>query len=567
VAPYHPVQVVRRLRDAHETPLHGAEQLPPPKFAFLDAHTRLGFVGVEQFGVVAHTGNRAATTETPRANAHPPQVFGRITDMSQLPVEHGVQTLGADDDVSEPEVPVDQTPIPRCRTIGLEPTKCDFESRMRLAGLVHQLHVLGNLVLTIETIDRRVIDTMDLGHRTTDLRCEPWPCGTKGVVTQDLACDGLAFDRSHHHEGLTQRIRRHSTRAGDDLGDGHTRSVCSLENGYFDMHVTRGSRSLALKDERVFADGEAPRLAGRTARESVDRRHTAGKTGGRHHVTHRIAQCRVDRFHHGKTLPLRRVTPALELRHISLHRDATTILDDVSWTVRPGEHWIVLGANGSGKTSLVRIAALYLHPSAGEVVVTGERLGDTDVRSLRRRVAYMSAAFATELRPQLRAFEVVMTAKNAALEPWWHTYDDSDRQRAVECLERLGVEHLADREVSTLSSGEQQRVFLARTRMNDPAVVLLDEPSGRLDLGGREQLVRALDDTIASDPKLASAIVTHHVDEIPTRATHLLALKRGRLLGRGPIGETLTNELLSDTFEFPLRVEHRDDGRFSARPD
>ena len=260
------------------------------------------------------------------------------------------------------------------------------------------------------------------------------------------------------------------------------------------------------------------------------------------------------------------MTPALELRGISLHRDTNTILDDVSWSVLPGEHWIILGSNGSGKTSLVRIAALYLHPSAGEVVVTGERLGDTDVRSLRRRVAYMSAAFATELRPQLRAFEIVMTAKNAALEPWWHTYDDADRNRAIACLDRLGVAHLADREVSTLSSGEQQRVFLARTRMNDPAVVLLDEPSGRLDLGGREQLVRAIDESIAADARLASAIVTHHVDEIPTRATHLLALKHGRAIARGPIGDVLTDELLTDTFEFPLRVERRDDGRFSARP-
>ena len=268
-----------------------------------------------------------------------------------------------------------------------------------------------------------------------------------------------------------------------------------------------------------------------------------------------------------KRYPSRSVSSALELRNISLHRDATAILDSVTWTVLPGEHWIILGANGSGKTSLMRIAALYLHPSAGEVVVAGERLGTTDVRSLRRRVAYMSAAFAAELRPQLRAFEVVMTAKHAALEPWWHIYDDADRARSVACLEQLGVAHLSDREISTLSSGEQQRVFLARTRMNDPAVVLLDEPSGRLDLGGREHLVRAIDETIASDPNLATAIVTHHVDEIPTRATHLLALKRGKPIANGPIATTLTNELLSETFDFPLRVAHRDDGRFSARPD
>lgn len=332
------------------------------------------------------------------------------------------------------------------------------------------------------------------------------------------------------------------------------------------MHVSRRPRTLALQDERFATNDEMPCLARCSARQSRERRDSPGDTRPVQDVTQGFAQRGVSGIRHGRTLPFTQVGPALELRNVSLNRDSTVILDNVDWIAHPGQHWIILGANGSGKTSLMRIAALYLHPSAGEVIVTGERLGDTDVRTLRRRVAYMSAAFATELRPQLRAFEVVMTAKHAALEPWWHSYDETDRRRAIVCLEHMGVDHLAEREISTLSSGEQQRVFLARTRMNAPAIVLLDEPSGRLDLGGREQLVRAIDDTIASDPNLASAIVTHHVDEIPTKATHLLALKRGKVLDGGPIGETLTSDLLSTIFEFPLRVERRTDGRFSARP-
>lgn len=255
----------------------------------------------------------------------------------------------------------------------------------------------------------------------------------------------------------------------------------------------------------------------------------------------------------------------LELRHVSLQRDDKSVLNDINWAISSGEHWIVLGANGSGKTSLLRIAALYTHPSAGEVFVLNQRLGDMDVRSARRHVAYNSASFSAEIRPQLLAYEVVMTAKNAALETWWHSYDAVDRARAHDCLEQMGVGHLAEREMTSLSSGEQQRVFLARTRMTDPAIVLLDEPSGRLDLGGREQLVRALDDAIDAHSDLASAIVTHHVDEIPAGATHLLALRGGRIESAGPIGEVLTDDLLSHVFDWPLRVERLPSGRFSAR--
>ena len=194
---------------------------------------------------------------------------------------------------------------------------------------------------------------------------------------------------------------------------------------------------------------------------------------------------------------------ALHLDRIVMRRGATTILDDVSLSVGSGERWIVLGANGSGKTTLLRVAAMYEHPTAGHVEVLGERLGRTDVRELRRRIGYASAALADQLRPALRALDAVRTARFAALEPWWHTYTPDDDDRASACLDRMGVGAFAERELGTLSSGERQRVLLARTLMNDPAIVLLDEPSARLDLGGREQLVVALDE-LAGDPTAAA---------------------------------------------------------------
>ncbi len=254
----------------------------------------------------------------------------------------------------------------------------------------------------------------------------------------------------------------------------------------------------------------------------------------------------------------------LHLDRIVMRRGTTTILDDVSFTVRRGERWLILGANGSGKTSLLRVAALYEHPTSGTVDVLGERLGRTDVRVLRRRVGYASAALADQLRPSLCALDVVRTARYAALEPWWHTYTASDDEHARACLDRMGVGGFADREISTLSSGERQRVLLARTLMNDPAVVLLDEPSARLDLAGREQLVAALDD-LATDPAAPpSVVVTHHVDDIPPTSTHVMLLREGRVLRAGPLADVLDAAALSETFGLALELERRPNGRFSA---
>lgn len=257
-------------------------------------------------------------------------------------------------------------------------------------------------------------------------------------------------------------------------------------------------------------------------------------------------------------------TPALELDSIAFVRNGRRILDGVDLRVEHDERWLVLGANGSGKTTLLRIAAMYEHPSSGSVSVLGETLGRTDVRQLRRRVGYASAALAAQFRSELAARDIVMTAKHAALEPWWHRYDDADREQAAGCLHRMDVGDLADRSFGTLSSGEQQRVLLARTLMNDPGVVLLDEPSARLDLGGREQLVAALGELATQVGGPPFVLVTHHVDEVPEGVTHALLLRDGRAVAQGRIEDALTADTLSECFGMDLALERRADGRLSA---
>jgi iron complex transport system ATP-binding protein len=254
----------------------------------------------------------------------------------------------------------------------------------------------------------------------------------------------------------------------------------------------------------------------------------------------------------------------LVLDRVRLRRGSTIILDDISLTVRAGERWLLLGPNGSGKSSLLRVAALYEHPTAGTVEVFGERLGRTDVRELRRRIGYSSAALAEQLRPALGVLDVVRTARYAALEPWWHRYTPADDRRALECLDRMGVVRFAGRELGTLSSGERQRVLLARTLMNEPAVVLLDEPSARLDLAGREQLVVALDE-LAADPESPPLVfVTHHVDDVPATMTHAVLLRAGRVLAQGPPRDVLDASTLSACFGLDLCLERRPDGRLTA---
>ena len=253
----------------------------------------------------------------------------------------------------------------------------------------------------------------------------------------------------------------------------------------------------------------------------------------------------------------------LELRGVSVIRSGRPILDSLDWTVRAGERWAIIGPNGSGKTTLLQIASTYLWPSRGAVRVLGAELGNVDARELRRAIGYVSPALAAQIDPDLAAVDVVMTARHAALAPWWHTFSDDDRSRALKLLEIMGCGSLSERTFGTLSSGERQRLLIARTLMTQPDLLLLDEPAAGLDLGAREALIGRLTDLAASREPAAIALVTHHVEEIPTGFTHALVLAGGRAVAAGRIRDALASEILSEAYGLPLDVD-ASNGRFRA---
>jgi iron complex transport system ATP-binding protein len=257
------------------------------------------------------------------------------------------------------------------------------------------------------------------------------------------------------------------------------------------------------------------------------------------------------------------VTAVLDLADVSLRIDGHSVLRGIDWVVRPGERWVVLGPNGAGKTSLLRIASLQCHPSAGRVEVLGHRLGEVDVRRLRIRVGLVSAAVIDALRTTTTAIEAVASALYGALVPWWSTVTDADWDRARRQLDRFGVRGVADQTFGSLSSGERQRVLLARALVTDPDLVLLDEPAAGLDLGAREDLVTLLG-RLATDPAAPpSVLVTHHVEEIPPGTTHALLLRDGGTSAQGELGAVLTDAGLSACFGMDLALSTRD-GRWAA---
>lgn len=258
------------------------------------------------------------------------------------------------------------------------------------------------------------------------------------------------------------------------------------------------------------------------------------------------------------------MTEVLRLSNVSLRRDNNPILSDINWTVNGDERWVVLGPNGAGKTSLVTIAAARMHPSEGDAVVLGEKLGEADTQDLRTRVGLSSAALADRIPDDENVRDVVMTAAHGVTGRWREEYDPVDEERAEALLAAFGMLDFVDREFWTLSEGERKRVQIGRALMTDPELLLLDEPGAGLDLAGREELLAALSELAGDRRSPALVLVTHHVEEIPPNFTHAMLMREGEIVAAGPLRETLTSENLSRAYAMDVKL-HEFEGRWTAR--
>lgn len=254
----------------------------------------------------------------------------------------------------------------------------------------------------------------------------------------------------------------------------------------------------------------------------------------------------------------------VDFRGVDLRRGGNTLVGPVDWRVELDERWVILGPNGAGKTSLLRMAAAEVHPSSGIAYLLGERLGTVEKRELSTRIGVSAPALTERVPADELVSDVVMSAGYSVVGRWRESYDDVDREQALDSLESMGAEHLADRRFGTLSEGERKRVMISRALMTDPELLLLDEPAAGLDLGGREELVARLS-VLAADPDApATVLITHHVEEIPDGFTHAMVLAEGGVVAQGLLTDVLTAENLSAAFRQQIVLDTVD-GRYFAR--
>ena len=250
--------------------------------------------------------------------------------------------------------------------------------------------------------------------------------------------------------------------------------------------------------------------------------------------------------------------PLLEFREVSYEATGCKILDRVSWTLRSNEHWALLGPNGSGKTTLLRLATGFIWPNAGGSIWRCGR-PCTDLRLLRRSIGWVAHHLTKLVPPHERAIDTVLSGRFAQ---WGlrsaarSRLTSEDYLRAASQVEQLAIGPIQDRHFGHLSQGEQQRVLIARARMADPLLILLDEPCAGLDPGARERLLEDLRVWMTSPQAPSVVFVTHHVEEILPPMEYTMVLNNGQVECSDLTKKIVNAKLLSEVFQTtPNRIE------------
>jgi len=244
----------------------------------------------------------------------------------------------------------------------------------------------------------------------------------------------------------------------------------------------------------------------------------------------------------------------IHISDVSWKRQGETILSRIHWQVQKGEHWAVLGLNGSGKTTLLNMINGYIWPSTGRLNVLGQPFGKTDIRELRKSIGWVSSSLQERIKGSAIAEDVVISGKFSSIGLHEATTNE-DSYKADQIMEQLGISHLQGRTYQTCSQGEKQKILIARGLMDEPELLILDEPTNGLDFIAREELLATVKRLTLKKEAPTIIFVTHHIEEILPEFTHTLLLSEGTIFDQGKREEVLTSENLSPFFERNVQVE------------
>jgi len=254
----------------------------------------------------------------------------------------------------------------------------------------------------------------------------------------------------------------------------------------------------------------------------------------------------------------------IKLENVSLdiYGSSRRILSDINWHINRGESWILFGRNGSGKTKLLEIITGYLFQSEGNVYRFGCGHAGSDIRNVRKRIGYVSSILREKFDREERLIDTVLSGIYASI----GLYREPSAEEIEKARALLAETDLSGREndvIGHLSDGEKQKVLMLRALINDPDILILDEPATGLDIGAREDFLKSLDN-IMKRRDHSLIYVTHHVEEITPVFSRIFVIDDGKQFFSGTVDEAIERRVFSELFKKSIEVFRRGDRLYSS---
>ena len=257
--------------------------------------------------------------------------------------------------------------------------------------------------------------------------------------------------------------------------------------------------------------------------------------------------------HH--TLILSRGDHLINLKHIYKQKHGKTILNDLNWHIETGDNWILYGVNGAGKTTLLNIMNAYESVSQGEIelfeMIPGKK--GYSAENVRQHIGFVSHSLLEKFQDGEKVIDVVLSGifKSIGL---YKEYSDEHTKEAEKLLNLVGMLSYKDQYLGYLSTGQKQKVMIARALIHQPDVLILDEPASGLDFLAREQLLYLLENLNKTYAHLTMIYVTHVIEEIIPLFSKIFLLKEGSCFGKGITKDILTDSIMSKFFNNQIEV-------------
>ncbi|MEZ5405045.1 MAG: ATP-binding cassette domain-containing protein [Verrucomicrobiia bacterium] len=242
----------------------------------------------------------------------------------------------------------------------------------------------------------------------------------------------------------------------------------------------------------------------------------------------------------------------IQIKNLCVERNRK-ILRNINWAIYPGQQWTILGANGSGKTSLINAITGYLVSTSGIIRVFDHEYGQTNWQDIRKKIGLVSASLAQQIQPDETALSVIASGRKAIIN-LWKSPSRNELSLAKKILRQIQCTHLEQRPWNILSQGERQRVLIGRALMANFAILFLDEPCAGLDPVARENFLKFIEKLLQKRHAPHLVLITHHIEEITKHFTHVLLLKNGSVLLQDRKQNVLTSKNLSSCFNKKLKI-------------